>query len=94
MAVLLGCRASGGSPPAPARDQAYLFSYFTRNGDDGLHLAWSTDGTAWLPVNGGRSLVTPAVTGVGVGWHDWSSRAVLMRDSSILRGRDGTFHMV
>ena len=25
-------------------DTAYLFTYFTKNGEDGLHLAWSEDG--------------------------------------------------
>lgn len=80
--------------PAPEPD-ALLFSYFTRNGDDGLHLAWSPDdGITWLPINAGRSLVRPEVTGAGIGWQQWDTKAALMRDPSILRGPDGVFHMV
>ena len=78
----------------PREPDVMLFSYFTRNGDDGLHLAWSPDGTNWLPLKGGRSLLTPAVTGAGIGWQQWDTKAALMRDPSILRGPDGTFHMV
>src|SRR5436190_23111659 len=61
---------------------AYLFSYFTNNGEDGLHLLSSTDGLQWTPLNGGRSFLFPAV----------GSR--LMRDPSITRGGDGVFHLV
>lgn len=61
----------------------YLFSYFTGNGEDGLHLAHSRDGLTWEAVNGGESLLAPAV-----------GDAKLMRDPSIVRGPDGTFHMV
>lgn len=61
---------------------AYLFSYFTENGEDGLHFASSADGLKWTAVSGGRSFLRP-----GVG-------SKLMRDPSIARGPDGTFHMV
>jgi len=61
----------------------YLFSYFTGNGEDGLHLAHSTDGYRWTALNGGRSLLTPTAGG-----------DKLMRDPSIVRGPDGAFHMV
>src|SRR4051812_37366400 len=80
--------ASAGEP------SAFLFSYFTRNGEDGVHLASSNDGVTWSPLNGGRSVVRPAVTGDGIGWQEWDTRAALMRDPCILRGPDGTFHMV
>lgn len=60
----------------------YLFSYFTDNGEDGLHFASSTDGLKWAAVNGGRSFLQPAVG------------SKLMRDPSITRGPDGQFHMV
>lgn len=83
----------GGQGTAPA-GKAYLFSYFTRNGEDGVHLAYSNDGVTWSPLNGGRSVIQPAVTGDGIGWQDWNSRAALMRDPSILQGPDGMFHMV
>lgn len=68
--------------PAPATGTAYLFSYFTGNGDDGPHFARSTDGLTWTAVDGNRSFLTPAVG------------SKLMRDPSIARGPDGTFHMV
>jgi len=70
-------------PASPAQaPQSYLFSYFVNNGEDGLHLLSSADGLRWSPVNGGRSLLYPHV----------GSR--LMRDPSIARGPDGTFHLV
>ena len=78
-AMALLAPARGHQAPAPA---AYLFSYFTNNGEDGLHLLASDDGVRWSALNGGRSFLYPAV----------GSR--LMRDPSISRGPDGTFHMV
>ena len=66
------------APPAAS----YLFSYFVNNGEDGLHLLSSRDGLQWTALNGGRSFLYPAV----------GSR--LMRDPSITRGPDGTFHLV
>jgi hypothetical protein len=93
-----GCTRAGAPAPAPARGaaepQAYLFSYFTGNGESGVHLAWSRDGVAWLPLNGGRPVITPAVPGRGRGWQEWNTTAALMRDPSILRGPDGVFHLV
>jgi sucrose-6-phosphate hydrolase SacC (GH32 family) len=68
----------------PAQDtRHYLFSYFTGNGEDGLHLAYSTDGYNWKALNEGRSFLTPT-----------AGKAKLMRDPSIIQGRDGLFHMV
>ncbi len=87
------CHHAAAPRPAPEPD-AFLFSYFTRNGADGLHLAYSEDGTAWRALNGGRPLLTPKVEGAGVGWQEWDTRAALMRDPSVLRGPDGMFHMV
>jgi len=60
----------------------YLFSYFVNNGEDGLHLLSSSDGLRWTPLRGGRSFLSPQVG------------SKLMRDPSITRGPDGTFHMV
>jgi hypothetical protein len=92
-ALLAGCtRVSRAS--AAAEPQVFLFSYFTRNGEDGVHLAYSRDGITWLPLNGGRAVITPAVTGAGRGWQEWNTTAALMRDPSILRGPDGVFHLV
>jgi Glycosyl hydrolases family 43 len=61
----------------------YLFAYFTENGQDGLHFARSADGYRWDKVAGGRSFLTPAV-----------GNSKLMRDPCIVRGPDGTYHMV
>lgn len=63
--------------------QNYLFSYFLRNGEDGLHLAHSTDGYTWKALHQGKPLLQPQV-----------GRDKLMRDPSIQRGPDGRFHMV
>lgn len=67
---------------APAAGTAYLFSYFTGNGEDGLHFAESRDGITWTALNAGRSFLAPAVG------------SKLMRDPSIARGPDGVFHLV
>ena len=80
--------------PAAHEPQAFLFSYFTRNGEDGVHLAWSRNGISWSPLNGGRSVIAPAITGAGRGWQEWNTTAALMRDPSILQGPDGMFHLV
>ena len=69
--------------PVIAKKQTYLFSYFVGNSRDGLRLAMSTDGLTWEALNGGNSLLTPAV-----------GKDCLMRDPSICQGPDGTFHMV
>jgi hypothetical protein len=61
----------------------YLFAYFTENGQDGLHFARSADGYRWDKVAGGRSFLTPVV-----------GNSKLMRDPCIVRGPDGTYHMV
>lgn len=61
----------------------YLFTYFTKNGEDGLHLACSTDGYTWKKLHGGRSYLAPTV-----------GTSKLMRDPCVARGPDGTYHMV
>lgn len=61
----------------------YVFSYFKGNGEDGLHLAYSSDGMHWKALNGGRSVLKPKV-----------GDDKLMRDPSVTRGPDGVFHMV
>jgi hypothetical protein len=62
---------------------AYLFSYFTDNGEDGLHLMYSHDGIIWRTLNHGASLLKPTV-----------GKEKLMRDPSIVKDAEGTFHMV
>ena len=59
-----------------------LFSYFVGNGEDGLHVAATSDGLTWTAVAGGRSFLRPQVG------------SKLMRDPCVLRGPDGVFHMV
>lgn len=68
---------------ATQADDAYLFSYFIDNGQDGLHLAWSDDGLRWEALKQGKSFLTPRV-----------GRSKLMRDPCIARGPDGVFHLV
>lgn len=63
--------------------EAYLFSYFKNGGKDGLHLAYSLDGENWVALNNDSSYLQPLV-----------GKDRLMRDPSIARGKDGTFHMV
>jgi len=74
--VFLALQSKGQEP-------VYLFSYFTDNGQDGLHLDFSKDGLNWEALNGGKSLVIPTV-----------GQDKLMRDPFILQGKDGVFHMV
>jgi hypothetical protein len=62
---------------------AYLFTYFTKNGEDGLHLAWSANGYKWEALNAGKSYLKPTV-----------GKDKLMRDPCVVRGPDGTYHMV
>lgn len=76
--VLLGTAACCASLRAD-----YLFTYFTKNGEDGLHLASSVDGYKWEKLNDGRSYLAPTV-----------GKSKLMRDPCVTRGPDGTYHMV
>ncbi len=81
LCLLLGaCAIQAASPGNP---DAYLFTYFIKNGEDGLHLAASRDGYVWEKLGGGRSYLAPKV-----------GNAKLMRDPCIVRGPDGTYHMV
>jgi hypothetical protein len=77
--LLIGMAAS-----LPAADTAYLFTYFTKNGQDGLHLAWSEDGYKWESLGEGRSFLAPRI----------GSKEKLMRDPCVVQGPDGTYHMV
>jgi hypothetical protein len=62
----------------------YLFSYFTNNGEDGLHLAWSRDGYKWEALNNGQSYLHPI--------HD--GEPGIMRDPCLLLGPDNIFRLV
>lgn len=76
MFIMMGCSSSN-------NEKVYLFSYFTGNGQDGLHLAWSEDGLKWEALNKGESLLQPEI-----------GKDKLMRDPCIIQGPDGRFHMV
>lgn len=67
---------------AEVPEKCYLFSYFISNGEDGLHLAWRSDGLKWESLKQGKSFLTPEAGGK------------LMRDPCVTTGPDGTFHMV
>lgn len=66
-----------------SQENVYLFSYFTNNGQDGLHLAYSFDGLNWAELNNGQSFLKPEV-----------GKDKLMRDPCIYYGKDKRFHMV
>ncbi len=68
---------------ARAVDDVFLFTYFTGNGEDGLHLASSEDGYHWTALKGGGSFLAPAV-----------GKDKLMRDPCVARGPDGTYRLV
>lgn len=82
MLLLCAC-SSFYTLPAQIKKPVYLFSYFVDNGQDGLHLAYSKDGYNWNVLNEGQSFLQPL-----------AGKDKLMRDPCILRGPDGTFHMV
>jgi beta-xylosidase len=65
------------------KDKIFLFSYFKGNGEDGLHLAYSTDGLKFTALNNDKSFLNPIV---GI--------SKLMRDPCIIQTEDGIFHMV
>lgn len=73
-----------GASPAFAANSAYVFAYFTETpnmtgANYGLHLAVSTDGLNWSPLNQNAPVVTPTAGTLG------------LRDPFILRKQDGTF---
>ncbi|HYJ45327.1 MAG TPA: glycoside hydrolase family 43 protein [Pyrinomonadaceae bacterium] len=75
---------ANGSPSVRVKaGEVYLFAFFKGNGEDGLHLAESEDGLIWHELNGGNSLLRPAV-----------GKDRLMRDPNITVGPDGLYHLV
>ncbi len=79
----LGAVCVLGAALRAAEETAYLFTYFTGNGEDGLHLAWSEDGYRWTALDGGASFLRPQI-----------GKDKLMRDPHMTRGPDGTYHLV
>ncbi|WP_183557545.1 glycoside hydrolase family 43 protein [Mucilaginibacter sp. SP1R1] len=60
----------------------FLFSYFNDEGK-GMFYAMSNNGVSWVELNHGQPIVTPKV-----------GSQKLMRDPSINKGIDGTYHLV
>ena len=63
--------------------EAFIFSFFQDNGQDGLHLAYSYDGYNWKALKKNKSFLKPEV-----------GEDKLMRDPCLIKGGDGKFHMV
>jgi hypothetical protein len=82
---LAGCAtgpaASSASAPPKTEDNVYLFAFF-RDEKAGLHLAVSDDCLHWTALNADKVFLPPKVGGK------------LMRDPTLQRGPDGTFHLV
>jgi hypothetical protein len=83
LALLGGGNLGMAQQSAPAANDAYLFTYFTKNGEDGLHLAWSSDGYKWEALNAGQSYLTPTV-----------GKSKLLRTPGIVLGNGGVYHLV
>lgn len=76
--VVVCCFTAGHAPGG----EYFLFTSFRGNGEDGLHLALSTNGYHWQALNNDRSFLAPEIG------------AKLMRDPCLAEGPDGLFHMV
>ena len=65
-------------------ETCYLFAYFLHKEEgEGFRLAWSADGRDFKALNDGKSYLKPT-----------AGENKLMRDPHLLRGPDGTFHLV
>ncbi|MEO8174583.1 MAG: glycoside hydrolase family 43 protein [Sediminibacterium sp.] len=94
MLIFWACRKDGdtritGSPEMLAQLQTlsdtspiYMFCYF-KEGNDGLHLAYSLDGYTFAVLDNDRPFLVPLI-----------SNEKLMRDPCIIRGADSLFHLV
>ena len=81
--VLFGCGSNNFQTNGRIdADDVYLMSYFKGNGD-GLHLSYSYDGLKWESLFNDSIILRPLV-----------GKDRLMRDPSIVRDDEGTFHMV
>jgi hypothetical protein len=82
--LIMSAAFVGGLAAAEKPDAAYyFFTSFRKNGEDGLHLAWSTDGLKWAALNDDKPYIKPQI-----------GPKPLMRDPFMLQGPDGTFHLV
>jgi hypothetical protein len=82
MRLLVSLVASLAIASSAGAQSDFVFAYFKGNGD-GLHLAHSTDGLTWRAVRGDSVLFRPTV-----------GTEKLLRDPSVARAADGTYHMV
>ncbi len=64
-----------------SQSEVYLFTSFREPATDGLYLAWSEDGYHWDDLGG--PFLAPMV-----------GTQKVMRDPSVVKGPDGTYHMV
>ncbi len=79
--ILIGWSKNFAADGGTNGDSVYLFTSFRGNGEDGLRYAYSFDAYHWTNVPG--TFLKPNV-----------GPSRLLRDPSILRGPDGTFHLV
>jgi alpha-L-fucosidase len=81
----LPAHAQAPAPASPPGDDpnspTYLSTSFREPASDGLRFVWSTDGYHWTEIPG--AFLKP-----------WAGPSNLMRDPSLTRGPDGTFHLV
>lgn len=74
------CLPAFAAESKPAEEMGYVYSSFTGDGEDGLHLLTSMDGKNWKAVKNYASI--------------YKQTEGLMRDPSICLGGDGKYHMV
>jgi hypothetical protein len=70
-------------PASGLAEEYFLFTSSRGNGEEGLHLAWSTNGYHWQALNHDRPFLKPDVGAYKI-----------MRDPCLAEGPDGAFHMV
>jgi hypothetical protein len=83
LSLLLICLSTSAAGSSNLPNDVFLFCSFRGNGEDGLHLAWSTDGLKWTALSNDKSFLKPEV-----------GSEKLMRDPCIIQGPDGIFQMV
>jgi hypothetical protein len=81
LVALAVCISMPSLTSADGNDSLYVFTPFRNNGEDGLQFLYSEDGFAWKRIPG--YFLKPRV-----------GSSQLMRDPSLARGPDGTFHLV
>ena len=80
LAAGVACAAAARATKTAASQDGYVYSSFTGDGEDGLHLLTSLDGKAWQAVRNYASM--------------FKQSSGLMRDPCICRGGDGKYHLV